>query len=89
MDPRSRGTVCASTASEFLADLPDELDALLDWFDTEADQVTLAKDVRAYADGLLTALRSDQAIIPELQADSARIVALVARGPTSSTATFT
>jgi tetratricopeptide (TPR) repeat protein len=60
-----------------LADLPDELDALLDWFDGEADQATLAKDIRAYADGLLTGLRSDQAIIPELQTDAARIVALV------------
>ena len=29
------------------------------------------------ADELLTGLRSDQAIIPELQADAARIVALV------------
>ena len=77
MDPRSRGTVRWSTASELLADLPDELDALLDWFDTEADQTTLPKDVRAYADRLLTGLLSDQAIIPELQADAARILALV------------
>ena len=77
MDPRSRGTVRWSTASELLADLPDELDALLDWFDTETDEATLANDVRAYADELLTRLRSDQAIIPELQADAARIVALV------------
>jgi tetratricopeptide (TPR) repeat protein len=60
-----------------LADLPDELDALLDWFDTEADQTTLPTDVRAYADRLLTGLLSDQAIIPELQADAARILALV------------
>jgi tetratricopeptide (TPR) repeat protein len=77
VDPRSSGTVRASTASEFLADLPDELEALLDWFDTEPDQATLAKDVPAYADGLLTGLRSDQAIIPELQADAARTLALV------------
>ena len=77
MDRRSRGTVRASTASEFLADLPDELEALLDWFDTEADQVTLAKDVREFAGGLLTGLQSDQAIIPELQADAARALALV------------
>jgi tetratricopeptide (TPR) repeat protein len=60
-----------------LADLPDELDALLDWFDAEADQAALAKDVQAYADELLTGLRSDQAIIPEMRADAARIVALV------------
>jgi len=77
VDPRSRGTVRSSTASELLADLPDELDALLDWFDTEADQATLPKDVRAYADRLLTGLLLDQAIIPELQADAARILALV------------
>jgi tetratricopeptide (TPR) repeat protein len=77
VDSRSRGTVRWSTASELLADLPDELDALLDWFDTEADQATLPKDVRAYADRLLTGLLSDQAIIPELQADAARILALV------------
>jgi tetratricopeptide (TPR) repeat protein len=77
VDSRSRGTVRWSTASELLADLPDELDALLDWFDTEADQATLATDVRAYADELLTGLRSDQAIIPELDADAARTVALV------------
>ena len=48
VDPRSRGTVRLSFASELLADLPDELAALLDWFDTEADQATLAKDVRAW-----------------------------------------
>jgi tetratricopeptide (TPR) repeat protein len=60
-----------------LADLPDELDALLDWFDAEADEATLAEDVRAYSDRLLIELRSDQAIIPELQADAARILALV------------
>jgi tetratricopeptide (TPR) repeat protein len=60
-----------------LADLPDELAALLDRFDTEADRATLAKDVRAYAGELLTGLRSDQAIIPELHADAARIVAFV------------
>lgn len=77
MDRRSRATVRASTASEFLADLPDELEALLDWFDTEADQSTLARDVRSYAGGLLTELRSDQAIIPELKADAARTLALV------------
>ena len=77
MDPISRGTVRWSTASELLADLPDELDALLDWFDTEADQATLPEDVRAYADRLLTGLLLDQAIIPELQADAARILALV------------
>ena len=46
VDRRSRGTVRPSFASELLADLPDELAALLDWFDTEADQATLAKDVR-------------------------------------------
>ena len=77
MDRRSSGTVRPSFASELLADLPDELAALLDWFDTEADQATLAKDVRVYADELLTGLRSDQAIIPELDADAARTVALV------------
>jgi tetratricopeptide (TPR) repeat protein len=77
VDSRSRGTVPASTASEFLEDLPSELDALFDWFDTETDQATLAKDVRAYADELLTGLRSDQAIVPDLQADAARIVVLV------------
>ena len=77
MDRRSRGTIRPSFASELLADLPDELAALLDWFDTEADQATLATDVRAYADELLTGLRSDQAIIPELDADAARTVALV------------
>ena len=77
MDRRSHGTVGASTFSEFLADLPAELDALLDWFDTEADQAVLAEDVRAYADELLNGLRSDQAIIPDMQADAARIVALV------------
>jgi hypothetical protein len=60
-----------------LVDLPHELDALLDWFDTEADQATLATDVRAYADELLAGLRSDQAVIPELDADAARTVALV------------
>jgi tetratricopeptide (TPR) repeat protein len=60
-----------------LADSPDEPAALLDWFDTEADQATLAKDVRAYAGELLAGLRSDQAIIPEVHADAARIVALV------------
>ena len=77
MDRRSSGTVRPSFASELLADLPDELAALLDWFDTEADQATLATDVRAYADELLTGLRSDQAIVPELDADAARTVALV------------
>ena len=77
MEDRGRGTVHVSTASEFLADLPDELDALLKWYDMDADPAMLAKDVRAYADGLLAALRSDQAIVPELQADPERILALV------------
>lgn len=77
MDRISRGKVRALFASEHLADLPDELDALLDWFDTEADQATLATDLRTYADELLTGLRSDQAIIPQLDADAARTVALV------------
>jgi tetratricopeptide (TPR) repeat protein len=74
---RGRGAIHVSTASEFLADLPDELDALLKWYDMDADPAMLAKDVRAYADGLLAALRSDQAIVPELQADPERILALV------------
>ena len=43
----------------------------------EADSAALATDVRAYANGLLTALRSDEAIIPELQADTPRVLALV------------
>jgi len=59
-----------------VADLPDELDALIEWFDTQGDQTTLDNDVRAYAENLLTALRSDQAIVPELQTDSARVIAL-------------
>lgn len=77
MEDRGRGTIHVSTASEFLADLPDELDAMLKWYDMDADPAMLAKDVRAYADGLLAALRSDQAIVPELQADPERILALV------------
>jgi tetratricopeptide (TPR) repeat protein len=60
-----------------LVDLPDELAALLNWFGTETGQATLTKDVRAYGEELLAGLRSDQAIIPELHADAARIVALV------------
>lgn len=77
MDRVSRGKVRASFASELLVDLPDELAALLNWFDTETGQATLTKDVRAYGEELLAGLRSDQAIIPELHADAARIVALV------------
>ena len=77
MEDKRRATVHVSTASEFLADLPDELDALLKWYEMDADPAMLAKDVRAYADGLLAALRSDQAVVPELQADPERILALV------------
>jgi tetratricopeptide (TPR) repeat protein len=77
VDRVSRGKVRASFASELLTDLPDELAALLNWFDTDTGQATLTKDVRAYAEELLAGLRSDQAIIPELHADAARIVALV------------
>lgn len=77
MDPRSRGTVPASSASEFLANLPDELEALLEWFGAETVQATLAAEVRAYADALLSALRSDEAIVPELQVDTPQLLALV------------
>ena len=77
MDHKAGGTLPASRASDFLTDLPDELGALLDWFDSGTDSAALATDVRAYANGLLNALRSDEAIIPELQADTPRVLALV------------
>ena len=57
--------------------MPDELEALLEWFDAGADAAALAIDVRAYANELLSALRSDEAIVPELQADTPRVLALV------------
>ncbi len=77
VDHKSGGTVPASRASEFLTDLPDELEALLEWFDSGTDSAALATDVRAYANGLLTALRSDEAIVPELHADTPRVLGLV------------
>lgn len=77
MDHSGGRTVPASSASEFLTDLPDELEALLDWSDAGAEPAALPIDVREYANGLLTALRSDEAIVPELQADTPRVLALV------------
>lgn len=72
-----RQTLPASSVSEFLADLPDELEVLFKWFDAGADATALAPDVRAYANWLLSALRSDQAIVPELQADAPQVLAMV------------
>jgi tetratricopeptide (TPR) repeat protein len=77
VDHTAGGTVPPSSASEFLTNLPTELEALLKWFDAGADPAAPTIEVRSYANGLLTALRSDQAIVPKLQADPERILALV------------